>query len=144
VAQGDDETRLADPSAVPPKGGNYQSEGAGGSHRSRSSGWSATTSDIDHGRFAPGSILDQRYRVVGRLGKGGMGEIITTIFVVTIGWVGLLATIATLTTRFLLLRAPLTWDFSSWRAPAGIVYLLALLSLGAGGAWPASRPVRHA
>jgi len=67
------------------------------------------------------------------------GLIITTTFVAIIGWQGLLATIVTLTTHFLLLRAPLTSDFSSWRAPAAIVYLLALLALGMGGAYFASR-----
>jgi eukaryotic-like serine/threonine-protein kinase len=72
------------------------------------------------------------------------GLLITTIFVVTIGWAGLLSTIAAVTTHFLLLRAPLTSDLSSWRAPAGIVSLLALFALGVGGAYVASRPAPRA
>jgi serine/threonine-protein kinase len=34
-----------------------------------------TTPAFDHGRFVPGATLGGRYRVIGRVGRGGMGEV---------------------------------------------------------------------
>ena len=40
-----------------------------------SSGWLSSSDSISHGRFAPGMLLDGRYRIIEMLGKGGMGEV---------------------------------------------------------------------
>jgi serine/threonine-protein kinase len=66
-----------------------------------------------------------------------IGAGITGMFIVMIIRFGLLATVAGLTTHFILLRAPLTTDFNSWRGPIGLWYLGAVALLGFGAAYVA-------
>jgi hypothetical protein len=70
------------------------------------------------------------------------GLIITGAFVGVLGWAGLLTAIATLATHFILMRAPLTADLSSWRAPTAFVFVGVVLLFGLGGCYIAARPSR--
>jgi hypothetical protein len=87
---------------------------------------------VMNGMFSPGAPMADLL----------IGGVITAAFVGVIGWAGLLTAIATLTTHFILLRAPLTTDFSSWRAGPGLVFVGVVLALGLGACYVASQGTR--
>jgi hypothetical protein len=68
----------------------------------------------------------------------GLGIIL--IWTAVILWGGLLSTVAALSVHFVLLRAPITTDFSSWRGGPGVTYLLLVAGAGLLAAYLASRP----
>jgi serine/threonine-protein kinase len=48
---------------------------APGMEAAAASGWLTSSGSIDHGRFGPGTVIEERYRIIGLLGRGGMGEV---------------------------------------------------------------------
>lgn len=71
---GTGETETIRANRTPPNDARPQPDGLRRAE-SRASGWLSSSDAISHGRFAPGVIFADRYRIVGLLGTGGMGEV---------------------------------------------------------------------
>jgi hypothetical protein len=68
-----------------------------------------------------------------------IGAGIISILIVVILRFGLLASVAALVAHFVLLRAPLTTDLSSWRGPIGLVYVALIAGAGILASYVAAR-----
>ena len=95
--------------------------------------------------MAAGIVIYTPVALAGMFGPGTpildlfIGGALIAVFVITIVRFGLLATMALLSTHFLLLRAPLTLRFSAWYGTAGLWSLAIVLTLGLGACYIARR-----